>query len=149
MTTREELEQALIGAYKAKYGEDAIVKLNYYGTTEPNGIYHHWILWYRDEKGVIKANHDIYAVSFDGTNFEWFNKDPTIFEVIVPTPETFDIKIRSKLKGKVQNGELKYFEITDINSDIEKVYAKVVKQDGTKTDVICYLANEELVIEQI
>lgn len=49
----------------------------------------------------------------------------------------------------MQNGELKYFEITDINSDIEKVYAKVVKQDGTKTDVICYLANEELVIEQI
>jgi len=150
MATKEELENALINAYKAKYGEDAVVRLTYYGTTEPNGIYHHWILWYKEQDGTIRANHDIYAVSFDGVDFQWFNKDPTVLETAITTPpETFDTKIRNRLKAKVQSGEFKYFEITSINSDIEKIFARIVKSDNTKVDAICSLDGDNLVIEEI
>lgn len=144
MATKEELETALINAYKQRYGEDAVVKLQYNGTTEPNGIYHHWQLWYKDANGIVRCDSNIYAISFDGINFEWFNNNPA--QEFIPQ-KTFTQKLSEKLKEDVS---IKYFEIISSNEEIKKAKVSAILSNNTSKTFLCYFdESENLVKEEI
>lgn len=148
MATRSELEQALLNAYKRRYGEDSIIRLQYNGPTEPNGIYHHWQLWYKDENGVIRCNHDIYAISFDGKNFEWYNRDPT--KLPTKPPASFQDSLLNALSSKVETGEILYFEIINSNDKIKKGRVFIKFANGDEGIYICSFDSENnLVFEKV
>lgn len=145
MATKEELEAAVLDAFKARYGgqEDlGLPKLQYNGKI-PNHVdakgnvidytpYHHWQIWYLDDDGAVKEK-PLYAYSPDDVNFMWHDTDPTKLPPKPSTEETFAQKLQKKIKVLITDGTIDYGEIIRVDEDLQR--ARVFIKDATKEAV--------------
>lgn len=130
MPSKSELESMLIDAYEKRYGKGSVIRLQYNGTTEPKGIYHHWQLWYKDDNGIVRCNSNIYAISFDGKNFEWYGSDPTNLPSI--PKKTFTEILQEKINELAKTGKITYAEIINSDENLKKarVFIKTDTEEG-------------------
>ena len=148
MATREELETAVLTAFKARYGEQkniGLPKLQYNGKianhVDAKGKiidytpYHHWQIWYLGDDGAVKEK-PIYAYSPDDKNFVWHDTNPTVIPPKPTITETFTQRLQNKLKGLITAGKIDYGEILAADDNLER--ARVFIKTGTteKTYVV-------------
>jgi len=133
MTTKKELENEVKEAYKNRYGDNAVVKMDELKQVEPNSHFYHTVLYYKDDNGVVRANHDIYAFSDDETNFQWYNTNPTTnIPAKASTTMTFYNQIKNKIDNLTKQGTILYGEILSVNEQTKRarIFIKDANAEG-------------------
>jgi len=127
MATLEELKNELKGMYENRYGAGSVQEIR---EQKIHDWLYQFIIFYVDDDGVVKANHDCYCYSKDGANWYWYNTKP------VPPPKpivnTFQVKLRETLKKAVIDGKIEYAEILGVDEDLKKarVFIKTANDEG-------------------
>lgn len=128
MATFDELRNQLIKGYENKYGKDSVVEIR---EQKIHDWMYQFIIFYIDDNGIVRANHDCYAYLNKKTNqWYWYNRNP--IPEIPKTTNLFSDKLNISLKNAIKNNLIKYAEIININNDIEKarVYIKDDSDEG-------------------
>ena len=149
MATKEDLINALKTAYVDRYGDGSVLDCEYIGPLPSNQTFHRFKIIWKDDDGVVKAKDDIIAYSSDGENFVWAGKDPTQLPPKPTQPEpTFNEKIRQALIDDISAGNIKYFEIRNVDNDAQRARAFIRNSDDSEGFYIVYFdANNNLVKE--
>jgi len=126
MATLEELKNELKGMYENRYGAGSVQEIR---EQKIHDWLYQFIIFYVDDDGVVKANHDCYCYSKDGANWYWYNTNPA------PPPkpaETFSQKLRTILKNAVDGGKVEYAEILAVDEELKKarIFIKTDTDEG-------------------
>ena len=120
-----DLRNELKNLYENRYGAGSVQEIREQGI-------HDWlyqfIIFYIDDDGVVKANHDCYAYSRDGINWYWYNIKPMPPAKPI-TITTFRDKLQKAITNAISSGKIEYAEILSVNEEIKK--ARVFIKDAT------------------
>ena len=120
MATLEELLDDLRTTYENRYGPNSVLECSYIGPLKSNPNFHRFKIIWVDDDNVVKEKGDIMAFSLDNNNFLWAGKNPlSLPEKITSSSSLFRDRLLDKLISLKENGKIKYFEIININEDIE------------------------------
>lgn len=125
--------KALLQKFRAKYGDEAVVGLQYNGKTEniQDGRlqpFHGWQVFYKEGE-IVKVDNDIYGYESEDGSIAWLGKEPAPTQ----TPsETFTQKLMNKINALIQNGTIIYAEPLAINEQAKKarVFVKNAAGEG-------------------
>ncbi len=124
----EERLRELEEAYRARYGEDAVVRIQDNGPIK-NTPYRNVQIWYRNDEGVVKCNSEVYLFIDDAGNAEWYGRDPTkLPERRAPFSDILEEKIHEEMK----KGAILYGEVLSVNERAERarVFIKTETEEG-------------------
>ena len=139
MATKDDLINALTNAYNTRYGDGSVLSCDMIGALPSNPNFYRLKIIYTNDDGVVIENGNIIAYSSDGSNFTWAGKDPTQLPPKPTTPEpTFSDKIRQALIDDISAGNIKYFEIRNVDNDSERARAFIRNADDTEDFYIVY-----------